>query len=53
MPNQKWRVTSMLTLEVHGKLITWPEEFAETMMGYYKKHGVPFVVHRNCIHANA
>jgi len=37
----------MLTLEVNGKLITWPEEFAVVMMGYYEQHGVPYSVHRN------
>ena len=37
----------MLTLEVHGQMITWPEDFALTMMRYYRNHGVPFKVHRN------
>lgn len=37
----------MLTLEIHGQLITWPEDFALTMMRYYRNHGVPFTVHRN------
>jgi hypothetical protein len=41
----------MLTLEVYGKYITWPEEFAVLMMGHYKNHGVPFSVHRNCVHS--
>ena len=40
----------MLTLEVNGQFITWPEEFAVMMMAYYKKYGVPFMVHRNCLH---
>ena len=39
----------MLTLEIYGKLITWPEEFAHLMMKYYENHGVPFIVHRECI----
>jgi hypothetical protein len=40
----------MLTLEVNGQFITWPEEFAVTMMGYYKKYGIPFMLHRNGLH---
>jgi hypothetical protein len=39
----------MITLEIYGKLITWPEEFAHLMMKYYENHGVPFIVHRDCI----
>jgi hypothetical protein len=35
----------MLIIEVHGRLVTWPEKFANTMMSYYEKHGVPFVLH--------
>jgi hypothetical protein len=41
---------AMLTLEVHGQLITWPKDFALTMMRYYRSHDVPFRVHRN-LHA--
>jgi len=41
----------MLTLEVNGDYITWPEDFAVLMMGHYKNHGVPFTVHRNCVHS--
>jgi hypothetical protein len=41
----------MLTLEIHGKFITWPEDFAVLMMKYYHENGVPFIVHRNCKHA--
>jgi len=37
----------MLTLEVHGQMITWPKDFALTMMRYYRNHGVPFRVYRN------
>jgi hypothetical protein len=37
----------MLTLEVHGQLITWPKDFALTMMRYYHNHEVPFRVYRN------
>jgi len=40
----------MLTLEVNGHFITWPEDYAVMMMGYYKLYGVPFMVHRKCIH---
>jgi len=40
----------MLTIEVHGQFITWPEDFAFTMMKYYRKHDVPFPVHRKSIH---
>ena len=40
----------MLTLEVYGQYITWPEDFALLMMKYYRKHGVPFMLHRNCVH---
>jgi hypothetical protein len=39
----------MLTLEIYGKLIKWPEDFARLMMKYYENHGVPFIVHRDCI----
>ena len=35
----------MLTLEVHGQLITWPEDIAEMMMAFYQKRGVPFKVY--------
>ncbi len=41
----------MLTLEVNGKFITWPVDFALMMMRYYKKHGKPFVIHRKCSHS--
>ncbi len=41
----------MLTLEINGKFITWPEDFAIMMIGHYRNHGVPFTVHRNCVHA--
>ncbi|HTP63886.1 MAG TPA: hypothetical protein VMJ66_00745 [Geobacteraceae bacterium] len=41
----------MLTIEVNGDYITWPEDFAALMMGHYKNHGVPFTVHRNCVHS--
>ena len=37
----------MLTLEVHGQLITWPEDIAEMMMDFYLKRGVPFKVYGN------
>ncbi len=40
----------MLTLEVHKQFITWPDEFALVMMRYYHHHGVPFKVHRKCVH---
>jgi hypothetical protein len=40
----------MLTLEVNGQFITWPEEFAVMMMRHYKHYGVPFIIHRNCFH---
>ena len=40
----------MLTLEIYGKFITWPEPFALLMMKHYREHGVPFIVHRNCVH---
>ncbi len=41
----------MLTLEVHGQYVTWPEQFALYMMRYYRNRGITFVVHRNCIHS--
>ena len=41
----------MLTIEVNGQFITWPDDFAFTMMKYYRRHDVPFLVHRTCIHA--
>lgn len=34
----------MITIEVRGQRITWPKEFAAVMIGYYRKHGVPFEV---------
>jgi len=40
----------MLTLEINGQFITWPEDFAVLMMKYYRDNGVNFVVHRNCVH---
>ena len=40
----------MLTLEVNGQFVSWPEDFALLMMKYYRKHGVTFVLHRNCAH---
>ena len=40
----------MMTLEIYGELITWPEDFALLMMKYYENCGVPFIVHRDCIH---
>ena len=40
----------MVTLEIHGQYVTWPEDFALTMMRYYRNHGVPFTVHRNHVH---
>jgi hypothetical protein len=40
----------MLTLEIHGQYITWPDEFAVLMMKYYRDNGVSFIVHRNCVH---
>jgi len=43
----------MLTLEVHGQMITWPKDFALTMMRYYRNHGVPFRVCRNLNGGNA
>ncbi len=38
----------MMTLEVYGKIISWPEDFALLMMKYYENNGVPFIVHRDC-----
>jgi hypothetical protein len=40
----------LLTLEVNGQLVTWPEEFAQMMMNHYRNHGVKFLVQRNCTH---
>jgi hypothetical protein len=40
----------MLLLEVNGQFIAWPEEFAILMMKYYRKHGVNYILHRNCGH---
>ena len=40
----------MVTLEIHGQLVTWPDDFALLMMRYYRNHGVPFKVHRNHVH---
>ena len=40
----------MLTIEVNGQLVTWPEEFADLMIAYYKQHEIPFIVYRNGIH---
>ena len=41
----------MMTLEIYGELITWPEDFALLMMKYYENCGVPFIVHRNRVNA--
>ncbi len=41
----------MLTLEIYGRYVTWPEQFALFMMRYYRNRGIKFVVHRNCIHS--
>ena len=43
-------VASMLTLEIYGEFITWPETFALLMMKYYQENRVSFIVHRNCVH---
>jgi hypothetical protein len=37
----------MLTLEVHGQLITWPEDIAQMMIKFYLKRGVPCKVYSN------
>ncbi len=37
----------MITLEVHGQLVNWPEDFALVMMRYYWNHGVPFKIYRH------
>lgn len=34
----------MLTLKVHGKLVTWSRDFTEFMIGHYKKFDVSFEV---------
>ena len=39
----------MLTLKVHGQFITWPDDFANMMMKYYRIHGIPFTVHANSV----
>jgi hypothetical protein len=44
------QVLQMLTLEIHGKFITWPEDFAVLMMKYYRDNGISFIVHGNCSH---
>ncbi|HTP66826.1 MAG TPA: hypothetical protein VMJ66_15650 [Geobacteraceae bacterium] len=41
----------MVTLEVNGKIVTWPEQFAAFMMANYRNRGIRFVVHKNCIHS--
>ena len=38
-------MATMITIEVRGQMITWPEDFAAIMITYYRKHGVPFLVH--------
>ena len=48
-----YRGCDMLTLEVNGRLVTWPEEFAAVMIRYYSQFGVPFKIHRNCIHSGS
>ena len=40
----------MITLEVHSQFIAWPDDFALVMMRYYRHHGVPFKIHRKCVH---
>jgi hypothetical protein len=39
----------MVTLEIYGKFITWPEDFALFMMKHYQNRGVPIIVHRDDI----
>ncbi len=34
----------MLTLEVYGEVITWPDDFALMMIKYYRDSGVPYKV---------
>lgn len=41
-------MATMITIEVRGQRITWPEDFATVMIGYYQKHGVPFMIHGAC-----
>ena len=43
----------MLTLEVNGQLITWPEDFAVMMIGYYELYGIPHSVHRNGLYVGS
>ena len=38
----------MITIKVHDQFVTWPNDIAILMMRYYKRHGVPFAIHRNC-----
>jgi len=39
----------MLTIEIYERLVTWPEDFALIMIKHYENHGVPVIVHKDCI----
>ena len=43
----------MLTLEISGEFITWPADFAITMLEHYVKHGISVTIHFNCIHTKS
>lgn len=37
----------MLSLKVHNKIITWPEDIAVFMMNFYEKLEIPYEVQKN------
>lgn len=37
----------MLSLKVHNKIITWPEDIAVFMMKFYENLGIPYEVQEN------
>jgi hypothetical protein len=39
----------MLSLKVHNKIITWPEDIALFMMKFYENLGIPFEIDQNDI----
>ena len=42
----------MLSLKVHNKIITWPEDIAVFMMKFYENLGIPYEVQENDAQTN-
>ena len=37
----------MITLKVHNTYVTWPEDIADMMISFYRKHDVEFEILHN------